>query len=343
MTQQNTFEYPHIENADGILRKLTSESIENLYEGEQKQQALVRLERELGYVKKQGSAAGYLTVRSALRSVNATPNDFCMRGTIAASIISYAIGLTDIEPIGCEPKIYPEFFYGYYGDRQPSFEIIATTELRERLLEYFRHFPGEDPVYVHSNYDEENPDIMRIYIGELKEEFYTNRFYNDTFWIGMSTFDDDEEFVQEFLDDPITRTCKPKTFEECVRCYGLIHGTGTWEQNAESQLFLGFKLSEVITHREDIYEQMMALHLGSRRSYKIAEYVRKGRMYHGGFELADDEAYFGAGGEGWYFYAMTKILYLFTRPHTITLLKRRWKMIEPRLKEIGDLPSATTS
>ena len=65
MTQQNTFEYPHIENADGILRKLTSESIENLYEGEQKQQALVRLERELGYVKKQGSAAGYLTVRLA--------------------------------------------------------------------------------------------------------------------------------------------------------------------------------------------------------------------------------------------------------------------------------------
>ena len=54
-----TTKYPKIENADELLRESCLKGIDSKYDGELRRAALIRIEEELGYVKRQGSASGY--------------------------------------------------------------------------------------------------------------------------------------------------------------------------------------------------------------------------------------------------------------------------------------------
>lgn len=88
--------YPYIENADALLREIALAGVEERYEVEMKDRVIARLEEELGYVRFQHSASGYLTVVNALRAVDAMPEDYRMAGTLASSLLSYVLGLSDI-------------------------------------------------------------------------------------------------------------------------------------------------------------------------------------------------------------------------------------------------------
>ena len=214
------YRFPNIENADQRIREICIKGIDEKYSGALKDIAVTRMKKELGYVSAQGSAAGYLCVINALNATGAAPNEFAIRGTAAASLLSYVIGLSDIEPLKADPKLYPEFYYGIHGDRLPTFEMTVSLELQHRLLQYFDNYPGADP--VNRKYDSCN-QLVGVYIGELEEEMIGEYRHINTFYINFAVIQDEEGFREKLLMDDVIAVCHPKKYSDYVKCFGFKH------------------------------------------------------------------------------------------------------------------------
>ena len=85
------------------------------------------------------------------------------------------------------------------------------------------------------------------------------------------------EFGTNFVIKMLEET-KPTTFAELVKISGLSHGTDVWNGNARDLIInnvVPFK--DIIGCRDDIMVNLINYGMDSSRSFKISEFVRKGR------------------------------------------------------------------
>ena len=127
----------------------------------------------------------------------------------------------------------------------------------------------------------------------------------------------------------ITRdVCHPRTFSEYVKCFGLKHSTGVWEDNAEILLReRNVPFADLLAHREDVYEYLLKHGIEKDTAFEIAEYVRKGKANRRGWTPEMLEALDEAGIPDWFRGSCEKIRYLFTRAHAMTLYRNYCKEI----------------
>ena len=312
--------YPDIKNADELLKEICISGINNRYEGEWKNAALVRIEKELEIVKKQGSASGYLTVLGDLNAVGAKPEEFYCPGMITSSLLSYASGLSDIEPLNSNPRLYPEFYFGFDGEREPYFELRVTPELQKRLRDYYADYPGPD--VVTSIYNSSYKSLKAAYIEDLYSADSMRDLYQRLYIVyDMIHVDDIRNTDPDYR--RVLNICKPETLEEYVKCYGLAHGTGAWE-NVENRLAETGKISfsEMIANREDVYEFLLDHQMDKRTAYEITENVRRGRIHSNGWTEKMLSAMNKADIPEWFLRSCERILYLFQRPHAMTFFSR---------------------
>lgn len=72
---------------------------------------------------------------------------------------------------------------------------------------------------------------------------------------------------------------RPLCRADLIRLECISHGTGTWIENGEDRCDLeGAELPDLITNREDVFEEMMEYGMDAKLAYDIAEFVRKGKM-----------------------------------------------------------------
>lgn len=120
----------------GYLTKLTWEGLERRY-GEITEEVKKRADYELGIILGMGFAEYYLIVMDFIqwsknRGIPVGPG----RGSGAASIVAYAIGITDIDPLK-----YDLFFERFLNpDRvtMPDFDVDFCNERRPETIEYVR-------------------------------------------------------------------------------------------------------------------------------------------------------------------------------------------------------------
>lgn len=85
------------------------------------------------------------------------------------------------------------------------------------------------------------------------------------------------EFGTNFVRGMLKDT-KPKTFSDLVRISGLSHGTNVWNSNAEKLVNeMNVPMSEVISTRDDIMNQLIDAGMDKSTAFKIMEFVRKGK------------------------------------------------------------------
>ena len=85
------------------------------------------------------------------------------------------------------------------------------------------------------------------------------------------------EFGTNFVRGMLKDT-KPKTFSDLVRISGLSHGTNVWNSNAEKLVNeINVPMSEVISTRDDIMNQLIDAGMDKSTAFKIMELVRKGK------------------------------------------------------------------
>ena len=107
---------------------------------------LERIDYELGIIDQKGFADYFLTVRDIARRASRT----CGRGSAAASIVSYCLGITDVDPI--RYNLYFERFLNPERQDPPDIDIDFAWDERDAVLDSVFESFGDDHVARVSNH-----------------------------------------------------------------------------------------------------------------------------------------------------------------------------------------------
>lgn len=140
------FPKPEGKTVDKYLRELVCQGIENRFrEKEQTQKIKERLEYELETIKKTGFADYFLIVQdltnwARAHGIAVGPG----RGSAAGSIISYILGITDINPL--DYGLLFERFLNPERNELPDIDIDFADKRRDEVLAYAREKYGNEHV-----------------------------------------------------------------------------------------------------------------------------------------------------------------------------------------------------
>ncbi len=138
------FDVPEGYDALSYIKKLINDGLQRRY-GEITQDKLDRIEIELGVIHKQGFVEYFLTVWDYIdaarkKGISVGPG----RGSGAGSLVAYALGITDIDPL--KYNLLFERFLHSERVSAPDFDIDFADDRRDEIIEYVKEKYGEDRV-----------------------------------------------------------------------------------------------------------------------------------------------------------------------------------------------------
>jgi error-prone DNA polymerase len=140
-----SFDAPGCSNSFDLLREECYRGAESRY-GELSDSVLKRLEHELAIIKNKGFAEYFLVVQDIVQQSART----CGRGSAAASLVSYCLGITDVEPIS--HNLFFERFLNEGRSDPPDIDIDFPWDERDRVFDYVFRKYGADRAAMISNH-----------------------------------------------------------------------------------------------------------------------------------------------------------------------------------------------
>lgn len=140
-----SFKTPDKKNPDKYLRELCEEGLKDRYGSKPSKEAKERLEYELGIISKLGFSTYFLIVWDFVKyakdkGIVVGPG----RGSAAGSIISYSLGITELDPL--EYGLLFERFLNPARVSMPDIDIDFADNRRDEVLSYVVAKYGEDNV-----------------------------------------------------------------------------------------------------------------------------------------------------------------------------------------------------
>jgi DNA polymerase III subunit alpha len=139
------FPAPDGESEEGYLRRLAHEGLRERYGDPPPAAAVERLEMELGVIEKMGFSAYFLIVWDFVKF--AKDNGIAVgpgRGSAAGSIVSYALRITDVDPL--EYDLLFERFLNAERISMPDIDIDFSVKGRDRVIQYVAEKYGRESV-----------------------------------------------------------------------------------------------------------------------------------------------------------------------------------------------------
>jgi error-prone DNA polymerase len=125
------------ERAFDVLRRLCLRGLERRYGRSYGPGVSERLEYELSIIRRKGFSSYFLVVNDVVRRFPRT----CGRGSSAASLVSYALGITHVDPLA--HNLFFERFLNEERTDPPDIDVDFPWDEREQALEYvFRRYSG---------------------------------------------------------------------------------------------------------------------------------------------------------------------------------------------------------
>ena len=140
-----SFETPDGSDAYDYLREQCYRGAERRY-GELSDSVVKRLEHELAIIKDKGFASYFLVVQDIVRQSART----CGRGSAAASLVAYCLGITHVEPI--THNLFFERFLNEGRSDPPDIDIDFPWDERDAVLDYVFHKYGTDRTAMIANH-----------------------------------------------------------------------------------------------------------------------------------------------------------------------------------------------
>ncbi len=139
------YEVPSGHTTDTYLEERCAEGLVHRYGDPVPLQALERLRQELDVIEEKGFAGYFLVVQDFVkwakeRGIGVGPG----RGSAAGSIISYTLGITDLDPLG--HGLLFERFLNPERHEMPDIDIDFDDERRDEVIDYVRRRYGDDKV-----------------------------------------------------------------------------------------------------------------------------------------------------------------------------------------------------
>lgn len=128
-----------------VLRELTTQAAHEKFFGAPA--VLARLEKELDLVIRKGFADTFLVMREIVRKAEYT----CGRGSAAASLISYLLGITAVDPISCD--LYFGRFLNEARTDPPDIDMDFGQDERRRIIDEIFADYGESKVAMVANHN----------------------------------------------------------------------------------------------------------------------------------------------------------------------------------------------
>lgn len=129
-----------------LLRQLSIQGVKNRY-GDDDQEALLRIERELTIIDQLGFCAYFLITWDIIRYSLSQGFYHVGRGSGANSVVAYCIGITDVDPIQLD--LYFERFLNPHRLSPPDFDIDWSHNTRDHILDYiFDRFGQKHTAFV---------------------------------------------------------------------------------------------------------------------------------------------------------------------------------------------------
>ena len=139
------FPAPEGEPQEAYLRRLAHQGLRERYGDPPPAEAVERLEMELGVIEKMGFSAYFLIVWDFVKF--AKDNGIAVgpgRGSAAGSIVSYALQITDVDPL--EYDLLFERFLNAERISMPDIDIDFSVKGRERVIQYVADKYGRESV-----------------------------------------------------------------------------------------------------------------------------------------------------------------------------------------------------
>lgn len=139
------YEVPKGETLDSYLRKLCYEGAKKRYGNNPPEEVINRLEYELKVIRDMGFSGYFLIVWDVINwaknnGIRVGPG----RGSAAGSLVSYVLGIVDIDPLRF--GLYFERFLNPSRKTMPDIDIDIAEDKRDRVIEYVQRKYGEDHV-----------------------------------------------------------------------------------------------------------------------------------------------------------------------------------------------------
>ncbi len=138
------YEVPKGETADTYLRKLTFAGIKKRTENKVTKEMEGRLEYELSVISKKGYSTYFLVVADFVNWSRKNDIISTTRGSAAGSLVSYAIGITNVNPLFF--KLPFERFLNLYRPSLPDIDTDFADNQRDAVIHYVREKYGQDKV-----------------------------------------------------------------------------------------------------------------------------------------------------------------------------------------------------
>ena len=117
-----------------LLTKLSMEGCARRFTAKQQRKAQERLKRELKVIEELDFAAYFLITWDVIRYARQAGYFHVGRGSGANSIVAYAIGITDVDPL--ELDLYFERFINPYRVSPPDFDVDFSWDERDDVTDY---------------------------------------------------------------------------------------------------------------------------------------------------------------------------------------------------------------
>ncbi len=137
---------PHGETAASYLREKVEKGLLWRY-GEITEQLRQRMEYEMNIVEEKQFAPYFLVVSDVVRKAPRT----CGRGSAAASLLSYALGITHVDPIKYD--LFFERFLNLGRVDPPDIDVDFPWDERDDILDYIFHKYGKDCTAMIANHN----------------------------------------------------------------------------------------------------------------------------------------------------------------------------------------------
>lgn len=131
--------------SEAVLREMAVAGLNSRFHGRPDERRRRRLEYELGMIEKMGYASYFLIVADFVRF--ARENGIAVgpgRGSAAGSLVAYALGITDIDPV--EFDLVFERFLNPERVTMPDIDIDFADDRRDEVIDYVRRKYGQDRV-----------------------------------------------------------------------------------------------------------------------------------------------------------------------------------------------------
>ncbi len=192
-------------------------------------------------------------------------------------------------------------FHGALEGRLVKLDILGHDD--PTVLRMLHDLTGIDPRTV----SVVDPQVMQLFSTVEPLGITAEQLGFDLGTLGIPEFG--TEFVRQMLEQT-----KPTTISELFNISGLSHGTNVWLGNAQELIKNGLaKLSQVISVRDVIMNNLILKGLPPKAAFKIMERVRKGK----GLEPDDITLMKEHQIQDWYIESCQKIKYLFPKAHAV--------------------------